>query len=269
MVCQIGEPESHDQVEEIVQCYLSNPIETGGRILPVICYRPHAKSKPIRILMDSASSHSFITVSASSYLHCPIVEREIELAIKSLKTTRECTADKVSITLDARNRVIKFNAFTTPHILSLESLDLPTHIKQQYKLNEKFPRPPCDVDILVGIGEYWRMIQQVAIRVSDTFVLLKTPWGHIPCGTDWTRDSRETEEPTCLITSTERIAKALEQQWKLEEFPFDNSSKELTRDEMRAVELIENVLKLNEETSRFQTGLLWREDPELKNNYHG
>ncbi|CAB4039155.1 integrase core domain [Paramuricea clavata] len=218
--------------------------------------------------MDSASSHSFVTVSASSVLRCPIVEREIDLSIKSLQTTRECKSNKVCVTLKARNREIKFNAFTTDHILSLDSLDMPTHVKQQYRLNENFPRPPCEVDILVGIGEYWQLIQQVAIRVSDTFVLLKTPWGHVPCGTDWTKEPKE-DEPVCLMSSTERIAKALEMMWKLEELPFDNSSHELTRDEVRAVDMIENLLTLDEETSRFRTGLLWKEHPDLRNNYRG
>ena len=69
------------------------------------------------------------------------------------------------------------------------------------------------------------------------------------------------------ITSTERLAQAVEKMWKLEELPHDNSPTSLSKAEIDAVEKINTLMQYQPDRKRFRTGLLWKDEQSVSNNY--
>ena len=61
--------------------------------------------------------------------------------------------------------------------------------------------------------------------------------------------------------------KTLEKMWEIEKLPLDETPSSLTRDEARAIERINECMKYDTKERRFVTGLLWRDHPDLCNNY--
>ena len=55
--------------------------------------------------------------------------------------------------------------------------------------------------------------------------------------------------------------------WEIEKFPLDDAPSSLTRDEVRAIERINECMRYDEKARRFVTGLLWRDRPDLCNNF--
>ena len=69
------------------------------------------------------------------------------------------------------------------------------------------------------------------------------------------------------LTSAEVLNKTLEKMWEIEKLPLDETPSSLTRDEARAIERINDCMKYDSKERRFVTGLLWRDKPDLCNNY--
>ena len=73
---------------------------------------------------------------------------------------------------------------------------------------------------------------------------------------------------TVLMSKVEVLNKALEKMWSIEILPMDEATASLTKDENIAVERIKEVMRYDKNLKRLITGLLWRDQPDLKNNYH-
>ena len=70
-----------------------------------------------------------------------------------------------------------------------------------------------------------------------------------------------------MVTNLERLNANIERMLKAEELPLDNILGTLTRDEVLAVQKIEDSLTRDPVTGKYSTGLLWRSEPQLKNNF--
>ena len=73
-----------------------------------------------------------------------------------------------------------------------------------------------------------------------------------------------------FITSTEALTKAAEKMWEIEKLPMDETpslTKDEQKDEQIAVESIKDEMYFDNCLKRFVTGLLWRDKPDIVNNY--
>ena len=136
-------------------------------------------------------------------------------------------------------------------------------------MDQSYPRAKGEVDLLLGIIDTLKLITAKHISISDTLALLPTCYGHIPCGQEIVRNITAIPEQShsTYLTSAEVLNKTLEKMWEIEKFPLDETPSSLTRDEARAIERINECMKYDEKERRFVTGLLWRDQPDLCNNY--
>ena len=107
------------------------------------------------------------------------------------------------------------------------------------------------------------------MSVTNTLTLIPTCYGYVPCGQEivdnFVADSNESH--ATYLTLTETLSKTLEKMWEIEKFPLDDAPSSLTRDEVRAIERINGCMRCDEKAGHFVTGLLWRDRPDLCNNY--
>ena len=94
-------------------------------------------------------------------------------------------------------------------------------------------------------------------------VLLDTIYGAVMCGSTF----NPSENLSFHSITTEELNKRFERLWQLELMPRDDSESNLTMDERAAVESMETNLVFLKDKGRFETRLLWRGKPDLKNNY--
>ena len=101
-------------------------------------------------------------------------------------------------------------------------------------------------------------------------ILLPTCYGYVPSGKHSLENFENVFQPNHagFITSTEALTKAVEKMWTMEKLPFDETPSSLTKDERIAVESIKERMYFDEKLNRFVTGLLWRDKPDLINNYY-
>lgn len=244
-------------------------VDLCDALLPILyatAIKKDGKPKEVRILLDTASTASFIKVGTNRLLKHEIIEPDLSLTVSHLDGNNSVKPSKlIKFSLLMPNKeILEINAFTVTNILNLPKVKISTDVKNQ--LTEQFENRlnivenGKDVEILLGTGDALRLIENV-IKVNNFFVI-QTPWGFTPCGSNLSASN----DTACLTTYMEELNKTLEKMWRIEEMTSDNV-KGLTRDENIAVDKIEEGLKFNQEKGRFETALLFREKPNLKNNY--
>ena len=246
---------------------MMNHASINYSILPIVtatALKPDGTLRELRLLLDTASTASFVKVGPSSLHNFEIIEPSLSLNISHLGgSSNDKATDLVCVRLKAPgNRTFTVPAYTTKSILKLPAPNIdPDKLSL---LDKKFGKDlsvmttACDVDVLLGAGDTMQLIEKV-IKFNDLFVL-KTPWGYTPCG------NLATNQVSCLATNFEELNRTLEKLWRVDEMNCDNRSG-LTRDEIAAVEKIEENLKFNPARGRFETALLFKNPPNLLNNY--
>ena len=138
---------------------------------------------------------------------------------------------------------------------------------RKIKLNEGFPRLGSSIELLLGVGDLFKVVRGVKERLTESFCVLDTIYGLVASGsyTPFTRLSHV--RPITMVTNLERLNANIERMLKAEELPLDNILGTLTRDEVLAVQRIEDLLKRDPSTGKYYTGLLWRSEPMVKNNF--
>ena len=130
-------------------------------------------------------------------------------------------------------------------------------------LNEPLSQRQGKIDILLGTPHFWQVVKGVSKRLNSKLVVLDTVFGDVLCGST----SDVVKDIALNAITSDKLNKKFEKLWQLEFFPRDDSESKLTMDEIAAVESIEKNLVFLEEKQRFQTRLLWKGKPDLKNNY--
>ena len=220
------------------------------------------------ILLDTGSTHSFVTVSALSTILYNTIQDNVGVKIVQLGGTRSRNSQLVRLTLVSASETIEIEAYVINEIMTTPEYPLPPG-NSKTKLNDVFPRPPVDVSMIVGNQQLWKVVKGGMQRISPSLVLMDTLWGKVPVGQValQTQSIQEKILPKVFMSGTEKLASVLERMWKLEEFPLDHVGGSMSRDEVLAVQRIEDLLFHDKESGRFQTGLLFREDPKLINNF--
>ena len=271
-----GEVKQKQLLSVATETVLVTDIPDGQSTLLPSCkaqYRDAANTeKSLRLLIDSASSANFVKVSILIDLPHTILEKNVLMHLSSLNGLKEFVTDKVCFTLETLDGPIEIQAYTKPYIMTLPEIDCNLNKQFNFDFCEDFPRRGEDVDLLLGITDSMRVLQDTSIQLSENLTALSTVFGYIPCGTLEMSGIQENESQVSSITlysATDRLSAAVEKLWKMDELPGDNSKDSLTRDELLAVEKIEQLLHFDEKEQKYSTGLLWRDESFLLNNYAG
>ena len=112
---------------------------------------------------------------------------------------------------------------------------------------------------MIGVGDLWKIIVGVNERLGPDLVVLKTRFGNVVCGL--------LEEKVVGFLSGVDLNKQIDRMISIDELPHDNDPTYLTRDEILAVEKMEENLRFDDDSGSFVTRLLWRDKPDLRNNY--
>ena len=125
---------------------------------------------------------------------------------------------------------------------------------RRISLNEGFPRLGSSIELLLGIGDLFKIVRGVKERLSESFCVLDTIYGLVACHTPFTRLSHV--RPITMVTNLEGLNANIERMLKVEELPLDNILGTLTHNEVLAVQKIEDLLTRDPVTGKYSTGLL-------------
>ena len=93
--------------------------------------------------------------------------------------------------------------------------------------------------------------------MSESFCVLATIYGLVACGSHTPFTRLLHVRPITMVINLERLNANIERMLKAEELPLDNILGTLTRDEVLAVQKIEDSLTRDLVTGKCSTGLLW------------
>ena len=220
-------------------------------------------------LLDTGSSASFITGRLLPQLSYKVVQKNVALSISQLENQKIRKSMLVEIDLlPFHGKPIRVKAFVVDQLLRVPGHDA-KFPKGIGRLNDEFPRGPIEVDLLLGITDVSKVIKGIHQFPGSSSTFLKTAWGVVPCGVTAfdEEDFLQPVETNVFMSGTEQLAYILEKMWKYEELPMDSNDTSLSREELSAIDKINEVLKFNPERGRYETGLLWRDQPDLINNY--
>ena len=227
----------------------------------------------VRALLDTGSTSSFVTVSALSSIPYETLDSEVPLIIRTLQgETREVT-QKVRISLKTQTSTLPVTCYVVPSITEIFRIKCLSRKErnsiQQTVLNEPLTQRAGKVNLLLGTPVLWKVVCKIHTRINSSLVLLDTIFGAVLCGAsnNVAESDKIVDYDSFHAITAEELNKRFEKIWQLEAFPRDDSEAKLSMDEIAAVESIEKNLKFLKEKKRFETRLLWRGKPDLKNNY--
>ena len=233
---------------------------------------------PINIMLDMGSSVNFIvnnkvsrrllSFNKSSNNYMFLIEKDVTVAINSLEGKQTLKTDIVQFSLTRPDDSI-VKAFVVDRIHSFPRFNLPSKVISQYTLDGPYPRPRGEVDLLLGVVDTFKLLSGKHVSISSSLILLPTCYGYMPSGRQGIEnfDSVFQDNQAGFVTSTEALTKAVEKLWAMEKLPLDETPSLLMKDEQIAVDSIKDKMYFNEKLNGFITGLLWRDKPDLTNNY--
>ena len=202
----------------------------------------------LRALLDTGSTASFITVSASLRIPSVIIESDIPLTVCTIQGMSREPSTKLRVNLKTEEGGLPFECFKVPRIMQIgqgAEFDILTRQALEHiPLNEPLSERGGKIDLLLGIPVFWKMVRGIYAHVSDLLVLLDTIYGNVLCGLT----SGMGKTVVARAATVEELNKHFEKLWQLDSFPRDDSKSKLTMDEIAAVESMEKNLKFNEET---------------------
>ena len=230
----------------------------------------------LKTLLDTGSTTSFVSVSASNKILRLGETDEIHVDINTLGGTNSFPLKQINFKLYHPNKHLRkrlnITALVTGHIVSSPACDehpepVVRDRLRKINLNEGFPRLGSPIDLLLGVGDLFKIVKGVKERLTETFCVLDTIYGLVACGSHSPTTKLSYARPITMVTNLERLNANIERMLKAEELPLDNILGTLTRDEVLAVQKIEESLKRDPNTGTYSTGLLWRSEPQVRNNF--
>ena len=225
----------------------------------------------LQTMLDTGSTANFITQQTldSMDIKCHPIMDTVEFELATLNESRVFDTKIVQIYLitPAQKR-IQIEAYVIKHIAIIPALDINIQQKYKMKLNEHFPRKEKNIQLLLGCPDTLKILNAGIHDKDQDVTLLSTPWGYVPAGrANMQQAESHIYEHYSAMTQTQRLADLCELNWAAEELPFDNVSETLSKDELSAVLKIDQLLHYHADIQRFSVGLLFRNIPNLINNY--
>ena len=198
----------------------------------------------INILLDTASTENFITVSCLNSISHTVLDNNISLSVTSLTEQRTAQAQRVTFHVKINDRSVPICAFTVPHIANTLHFDrspnfvVPTHLK----LNRQLPLQNTSVDVLIGIKLFPIFSNGNTFPLTQELFLMSTAWGWIFCGQSHSQNRPSAALTACHLTTTERLVNILEKIHSLECLPDDNLAGSASREELAASRRLIKIL---------------------------
>ena len=145
----------------------------------------------LKTLLDTGSTSTFISVSASNKVMLVGESDEIHVDVNTLGGTNSVPTKEITFKLYHFNKHLRkkliVKAFVTSHIVSSPACDehpepVVRNRLRKVKLNEGFPRPGSSIDLLLGIGDLFKVVRGVKERLTESFCVLDTIYGLVACG---------------------------------------------------------------------------------------
>ena len=246
-----------------------------------------------RILLDMCADDNYISVSLANTIKHRVVSHNNAKEITTITGTVTRYYDLIEFHLCNLNSdwQLKVTAFVSNEMNTiLPAVSFPTDKLKQLcnpntVFNENYPRGPVKVELLLGTEFYTRVTGHTYKNINTSLRVMDTKWGAILVGKEYVDKllqenqsepstlsafiTQDDKNPNSLIymTKTEALNKNIEKMMSIERLPFDDDDTGLTKDELDAVNKINNVCNYDPETKRFSTKLLFREEPSLRNNF--
>ena len=277
-----------------------DPDSTGDHreaAMPIV-WIPTKEGCEFKGLIDTASTTSFVTVGILYLLEHEFVDAIHDVKITSMHGSKSVSCRKALVHLPcgALNHKIMIpclvvDVLPTIHYPEFRPSKMVSTYLEDFNLNAPFPQTGGVIDMLIGISDLWQIVKGIKARLNEHFVVLDTVYGDVPCGLNSrleslptygngnstdnppqlyadNLDKRKRRSAATFLTATESLTKAVEKMWKVDSFPRDDSDTNLTMDEIRAVEAMDENLVFDKDVGRFRTRLLWGESRDLVNNFH-
>ena len=267
--------EENDSVfksNKLTDCY-SNVFISDTVHLPIVRgFIAGSPPLPINIMLDTGSSVNFIvnnkvsrrllSFKRNDKISMHFIEKDVTVAINSLEGQQTLETDIVGFSLTSPDDTL-VKAFVVERIHTFPKFNLSSKINSTCVMDGPFPRPRGEVDLLLGVVDTFRHVS-----ISHSLILLPTCYGYVPSGRQGIENFDPViENPAGFLTSAETLTKVVEKMWAMEKLPLDEMPSSLTKDEQIAVDNIKHKMHFDKNLYRFVTGLLWREQPDLINNY--
>ena len=242
-------------------------------IMPSVIAYVEGQTQPIavRMLLDTCASFNVISVSSANKVKHTVIEKNAILNINTVSGKQQLVANHISLTLCTLDK--KWNFPTTafvaptpdiPQVLCNTEYIIDACKNEKFILNEKYPRPQQQVDIIIGAADLVSVFGDKKIQVDKHLALINTKWGFTLWGSE---KSKNANSPASYLTKNEELTKQVQKMWELEKLPFDDDITGFSQEEVQAVDKINKVLVYNPDIKKFETELLFKKAPKFQNNY--
>ena len=207
---------------------------------------------------------------------------EVNFLINEVADDIAVPINSMTTALNMKTQLLKFplkkpdmtwlEAYVVENMHTFPRLDLDKKIVKSYLMDGPFPRKEGKVDFLLGIVDSMRLLKGKPTFISNSFALIPAVYGYVPSGGQ-SAETLNNSRITCstsldsYLMSAESLTEAMEKMWEMDKLPMDDFPSSLTKDEVIAVEKIKDTMKLHKDCQQFITGLLWRKEPDLFNNF--
>ena len=198
------------------------------------------------------------------------------MKIMSLNSGTRVVAKRIQITLLLRRDTeLKISCYEYEFNAILPTYEPPS-IRGQIRHDLEPIRSDEKLDLIIGQDWLWSLLDhKQSIRETATGLrIVPTRFGPVYCGKEEQRGNTSLFEQAaqkaqlqfCFVSSTEKLAEALEMQWRAEKLHNDHKT-EMRSSELMALEKMNEMFRYIPELQRYETGLLFSGPPDFKNNY--
>lgn len=166
-----------------------NQGEVKLQIAKILLINPNDKQKRkwVTALFDTGCQKSFITERIAKTLNLDITEsKTLKVSTFGSKTTQEIKSAPIFIEIEGKGEIIKLQAFTTEEITGdIKNQKLPEHTKEKLKNIDGINycgASTVHIDMLIGLDNYYKIVNTERIEIEDNLYLLSTKIGKIITG---------------------------------------------------------------------------------------
>ncbi|KAI5719978.1 hypothetical protein M8J77_000061 [Diaphorina citri] len=235
---------------------------------------------PVRAILDSASSHSYMSEKLSKLLDLKSGQAvPMNVFTFGALEPKKMTASEVTIEIFAEEKPYQLNLFVVPNIVCSSNprsyhTEFLSQINEWYTLADEFllEKPAQEFDILIGVDYYARFVLGERIQIDNNLFLLNTICGYVLSGSKSGRDVVELEPDqsiarSVLFTRTEISidpSKDIKKLWDL--LTIGIKENHCVSDDDLALQSFEAGLQY--EDSRYSVDFPWKnESREVQSNY--
>lgn len=215
-----------------------------------------------RALLDNASQSHIISNELCQRLNLQRTKTNIEITGIDMSTTKSLHRTKIQIHSRINDNKFDLDCVITDNVtknlpltaINRKNLKLPQHIQ----LADPAFDQPSKVDMLIGAGLFWDLIQTEAIKLQESNIhLRKTLLGWIVAG-ELRGGNTRNSIITCHLSINQKLSNQVEQFWKLENYGTPNA-KHFSPEEIACEkDFAEKTIRKD---GRFTVSLPFRESP--------